>query len=178
MADGSFRSELFAFADAFIERSAALDPIAATDYGIDRYDDQLTDFSLEHESERSDFLRSSLASLTTLTPGDDIDRIGKEVMVERLTATLGLAESGEHRRTFSVLSSPASQIRQVFAIQPAASPEHAEKIRSRLASVRAALESLARRPGRGLRKRAGAGPPSAARCGRPARHVRPGFVPG
>jgi uncharacterized protein (DUF885 family) len=141
MADGSFRSELFAFADAFIERSAALDPIAATDYGIDRYDDQLTDFSLEHESERSDFLRSSLASLTTLTPGDDIDRIGKEVMVERLTATLGLAESGEHRRTFSVLSSPASQIRQVFAIQPAASPEHAEKIRSRLASVRAALES-------------------------------------
>jgi uncharacterized protein (DUF885 family) len=141
MADGPFRSELFAFADAFIERSAALDPIAATDYGIDRYDDVLTDFSLAHASERTDLLRSSLASLADLVPADDIDRIGKDVMVERLTATLGLEESGERRRTFSVLSSPASQIRQVFAIQRAESAEDAEKIRSRLLAVRTALES-------------------------------------
>jgi len=141
MADGPFRSELFAFADAFIERSAALDPIAATDYGIDRYDDVLTDFSLAHSSERTDLLRSTLASLGSLVPADDIDRIGKDVMVERLTASLGLEESGERRRTFSVLSSPASQIRQVFAIQRADSPEDGEKIRSRLEAVRTALDS-------------------------------------
>src|SRR5580704_16163580 len=141
MADGPFRSDLFAFADAFIERSAALDPIAATDYGIDRYDDMLTDFSLAHASERTDFLRSTLASLSGLVPVDDIDRIGKDVMVERLTASLGLEESGERRRTFSVLSSPASHIRQVFAIQRAESPEDAEKIRPRLEAVRSSLDS-------------------------------------
>src|ERR1700722_10040432 len=141
MSDGSFRSELFALADAFIERSAALDPIAATDYGIDRYDDMLTDFSLAHSSERTDLVRSTLASLAGLVPSDDVDRIGKDVMVERLTASLGLEESGERRRIFSVLSSPASQIRQVFAIQRASSPEDAEKIRSRLDAVRSSLDS-------------------------------------
>ena len=35
---GSFRSELFVLADSFIERNAALDPISATGYGIDRHD--------------------------------------------------------------------------------------------------------------------------------------------
>jgi uncharacterized protein (DUF885 family) len=141
MSDGPFRSELFALADAFIESSAALDPMAATDYGIDRYDDMLTDFSLAHSSERTGLLRSSLVSLAALVPTDDIDRIGKDVMVERLTASLGLEESGERRRTFSVLSSPASQIRQVFSIQRAESPDDAEKIRSRLDAVRTALDS-------------------------------------
>jgi uncharacterized protein (DUF885 family) len=141
MADGPFRSELFAFADAFIERSAALNPIAATDYGIDRYDDVLPDFSLDHAAQTTEFLRSSLASLGPIEPTDEIDRIGKAMMVERLTATVGLEESGETRRTFSVLSSPASAVRQVFDLQPARSPEHAERIRARLAAVRGALAS-------------------------------------
>ena len=84
---------------------------------------------------------SRWSALASIVPTDDIDRIGKEVMVERLTASLGLEESGETRRTFSVLSSPASAIRQVFSIQPAQNPEHAARIGSRLAAVRAALES-------------------------------------
>src|SRR5665213_3374494 len=112
MAEESFRSELFAFADAYIERSAALDPIAATDFGIDRYDHELTDFSLARASETTDFVRSSLSTLSAITPMDEIDRIGKEVMTERLTVTLGLEESGETRRIFSVLGSPAAAIRQ------------------------------------------------------------------
>jgi len=136
-----FRSELFAFADDFIERKAALDPIAATDFGIDAYDDQLTDFSLEGAAERTALLRATLTALSTVTPTDEIDRMGKAVMVERLTADLRLEESGEDRRTFSVLSSPVSAIRQVFAIQPARRPEHGEKIRARLAAVGGALES-------------------------------------
>jgi len=141
MAEESFRSELFAFADAYIERSAALDPIAATDFGIDRYDHELTDFSLAHASETTDFVRSSLRALTAITPTDEIDRVGKEVMMERLTVTLGLEESGETRRIFSVMGSPAAAIRQVFDLQPAETPEHAEKIRARLAAVRGSLES-------------------------------------
>ncbi|HXQ58582.1 MAG TPA: DUF885 domain-containing protein [Acidimicrobiales bacterium] len=141
MADETQRSELFANAHDFIERSAALDPLAATAYGIDRYDDRLTDFSLAHAAETREFLRSSLTALAAIVPTDDIDRIGQDVMAERLTATLGLEESGETRRVFSVLGSPASAIRQVFEIQPATTAEHAEKIRDRLAGVGAALES-------------------------------------
>src|SRR5271165_4371576 len=141
MTDGPFRSELFALADAFIEHSAALNPIAATDYGIDAYDDRLTDFSLAHSQETIDLLRSTLRALTAVVPTDDVDRIGQMVMTERLSATVALAESGERRRTFSVLSSPASQIRQVFSIAPAHTTGHAEKIRARLTAVRGALES-------------------------------------
>jgi uncharacterized protein (DUF885 family) len=140
-ADGPLPSELFAFADAFIERTAALNPIAATDFGIDRYDDELTDFSLAHSAETTDFLRSSLATLAAMAPADEFDRIGQAVMVERLSATLGLEESGETRRVFSVLSSPANAIRQVFDLQPALTPEQASRIRSRLAAVRRSLES-------------------------------------
>jgi uncharacterized protein (DUF885 family) len=141
MDNGPFRSELFAFADAFIEKNAALDPMAATDYGIEDYDDRLTDFSLDHDRERTEFVRSSLTDLAAISPTDEIDRIGQAVMTERLTAILGLEESGETRRTFSVLSSPVSQIRQVFAIQRAESAEHAQKIRARLVAVRGSLES-------------------------------------
>jgi uncharacterized protein (DUF885 family) len=141
MANEPFRSELFAFADAYITKSTALNPLAATDYGIDLYDDVLTDFSLASVSERVGLMRSSLAALTAIEPTDDIDRIGREVMTERLAAHLILEESGETRRTFSVLSSPVSEIRQVFAIQPATTTEHAGKIRSRLAAVRGALDS-------------------------------------
>ncbi|MGH9016488.1 MAG: DUF885 domain-containing protein, partial [Acidimicrobiales bacterium] len=136
---GSFRSELFAFADGFIEHSAALDPITATDYGIEGYDDALTDNSPEGIGQRIDFVRSSLSSLAAIVAGDDIDRVGKDVMTERLTAALALEESGESRRTFSVLSSPASRIRQVFDLQRAESPDQAEAVRARLGAVDGAL---------------------------------------
>ena len=139
--DGAFRSELFALADAFIEKSAALDPISATDYGIDTFDHLLTDLSPEAFEAQTKLHRESLAAVAAVKPTDDIDQIAKDVMVERLTATVGLDESGEWRRAFSVLRSPPMRIRQVFALQPAQNPEHAEKIRSRLAAVRASLLS-------------------------------------
>jgi hypothetical protein len=143
MSNGPFRSELFAFADAFIERSAALNPIAATDFGIDGYDHELTDFSLAHD-ERDDRIRALVAHVlwppsrrpTTSTA------IGKNVMTERLTATLGLdsqASRGVPSRCSDVPR--LTQIRQVFAIQRAENAEDADKIRSRLAAVRQALES-------------------------------------
>ncbi len=141
MASAPFRSELFEFADRYIEDSAALDPIAATGYGVDGHDDRLTDYSLAHWEERAGFLRDRLAGLAAVTPTDDVDRVGKSVMVERLEATLGLVESGEMRRTFSVLWSPASEIRGVFEIQAATGPDDAGRIRARLAAVPAALES-------------------------------------
>jgi uncharacterized protein (DUF885 family) len=172
-ADGSFRSELFAFADAFIERTAALNPIAATDFGIDRYDDELTDFSLAHRARRrTSSVRRWPRSRHPTT--DDIDRIGKAVMVERLTATLGLEESGETRRTFSVLGSPASAIRQVFDLQPAETPEHAEKIRSRLAAVRRSLESWRGALDEDSRGGLVAGRRQALGVATPARHLQRG----
>src|SRR5580658_9094723 len=103
------RSELFEFADSYISKSAALNPIFATEIGLDDHDAELPDYSLAHWAETVDHLRSSLATLAGIAPIDEADRIGKAVMVERLSAGLGREESGDTRRTFSVLTSPATE---------------------------------------------------------------------
>ena len=173
MADVSSRSELFAFADAFIERSAALDPIAATDYGIDRYDDELTDFSLAHAAETTDLLRSSLAALGAIVPADDIDRIGKEVMAERLDRLPGAGGVGRDEAHFLGAAVPGvadpAGVRHPTGREPRACREDPVPPRGRgHAPSRAGAVLSTRTPGGGL----AAGPPSGARCGRPARHLR------
>lgn len=135
------RSPIFALADDYIERTSRLSPMSATKRGLDAYDDRLDDFSFHAEEEERRLVRSTIDELETLEPADDIDRLGRTVMVERLSSSLSLIELGERRRTFSALRSPASAIRNVFELQPANTPEHAEKIRARLYCVRASLES-------------------------------------
>jgi uncharacterized protein (DUF885 family) len=141
MPENRFRSDLFELADEFIEKNAELDPMTATRQGIDRYDDRLNDFSVAHTDELADLFRSTLKALDATDAGDDIDRLGKEFMTERLTTQLDILEPGELRRTFSVLWSPASEIRMVFEIQPAGTAADAARLRSRLAGVGAALAS-------------------------------------
>jgi uncharacterized protein (DUF885 family) len=140
MTDAVYRSELFALADDYVEKSAALSPTMATRHGIELYDDRLDDYSLAATDEQAALMRTTLKSLDEVEPIDDIDRVGKAFMVERLTRMLELVEAGETRRTFSILWSPASEIRGVFDIQPAKTPEHAGRIRCRIAAVRGALD--------------------------------------
>lgn len=145
MSEKQFRSEFFAFADAYVTKSVALSPIAATRHGIEGYDDQLGDFSRESAGEEEDLLRSGLAELARIEPRDEIDRVGQALMRERLTSRLALVEAGEDRRTFSILWSPSSSIRGVFEVQPAETEQDAAAIRARLLAVGPALASWRRR---------------------------------
>ena len=45
MADGLRHSDVYDISDRFVERFAALDPVAATLEGIAGYDDRMTDYS-------------------------------------------------------------------------------------------------------------------------------------
>ncbi len=135
------RSELFAFASAYVDETCELSPMNATRIGLDLYDDQLDDYSIEHAGMKTEHIASTLQRLAGIQPTDEIDRIGKAMMTERLTRQLALSESGEVRRTISVLRSPASEIRRIFEMQPATTRQHAERIRSRLRAVRTALAS-------------------------------------
>jgi uncharacterized protein (DUF885 family) len=149
-----FRSELFAFAHRYVDESSRRSPMAATRRGITDYDDRLDDFSPDGLADEELLIRSTLSGLEPIQPGDELDRIGKAVMRERLEASLRLVESGERSRTFSILRSPASSIRNVFEMQRAETPEEAEKVRFRLADVRRALagwrQTLDRDSARGL----------------------------
>lgn len=138
MNDTGHRSEIFQLANAIVERDAASDPIFATSSGISGYDHLLPDFSPERDIRDAEYVDEALRHLLTLNPKDDIDRVGAEVMRERLESRLSLATSGEAARIFSVLSSPVSEIRQVFELM---STDDLTTIALRLAQVRPALNS-------------------------------------
>jgi uncharacterized protein (DUF885 family) len=136
-----FRSAIFAFANDVVEQDAAFDPLFATEAGIPGYDDQLPDFSPSRTTSEIELVRSHLETLSSLAPTDDIDRIARAVLDERLHARLGVLESGESARVFSVIWSPLAGIRQVFELMASDVPDDLITIARRLRAVRPALAS-------------------------------------
>ena len=141
MTSAPHRSEVFSFANDVVERDAATDPIFATNSGITEFDHLLPDFSPERTNADIEIVREFLEELATLVPADEIDRVAFAVLQERLNARLGLLESGESVRVFSVLSSPLSEIRQVFELMATGSADKLNVIAQRLGQVRSALNS-------------------------------------
>jgi uncharacterized protein (DUF885 family) len=139
--DTPARSPLFELADRLVEEHAALDPMLATMFGIKGYDDKLPEFSDERWERDADFSRASLAEVRGIDPTDDVDRAAKAVMEERLSIRGELEGSGEFARTIGVISSPISEIRQVFELMAAESQDDLQNIGARLASVRHALST-------------------------------------
>ena len=132
---------MFAFANEVVERMAKSDPLFATEAGIKGYDHLLPDFSLEQQRRDEQEVRDDLVTLEQVPVASDVDRIAKEVIRERLSAQLSLLEGGEVRRTFSVLNSPVSSIRQIFELMAIDTPEDADTVRTRFDQVRQSIDS-------------------------------------
>ena len=135
------RSQIFALADTLIDKKAELNPLLATMHGVSGYETILPDFSLARGAKEADLARSTLDTLNSLTPIDDIDRIAGAVMRERLESELDLLDSYEAQILFSVLDSPASAIRQIFEVMPASTPDDLSAISARLAAIPDAHDS-------------------------------------
>lgn len=135
------RSAIFALADKYIDELATINPITATNLGIPGHDDKLPDYSLAGSQLQENHFRNTLSALKKLTPIDDVDRIAAEVFKERLESSLGLYESMEMQRVICALASPASDIRQVFEMMDASTPEGINNIIARLHAVPRALNS-------------------------------------
>ena len=129
------RSPIFALSDSYVEKSARLSPMSATYLGITDLNDQLDDFSIEGRAVKADLTRATLAQLATLEPIDEIDRVTKSVMQERLTSSLELHDSFESHILFNVLTSPPANIRQVFEMMPKESAQDFDNIAKRLLAV-------------------------------------------
>ena len=129
------RSPIFALSDSYVEKSARLSPMASTSLGITDLNDQLDDFSIAGRAVEADLTRATLAELNKLEPIDEIDRVAKSVMVERLTSSLQLHDSFESHINFNVLTSPPADIRQVFEMMPKESAADFENIAKRLLAV-------------------------------------------
>ncbi len=134
-------SAVFAFADEVVDRLAKSNPLFATEAGIPGYERLLPDFSPAQQRRDQAETLHDLQALELLDSVSDVDRIAKEVLRERLSVRLALLEADEYRRTFSVLRSPVSEIRQVFELMASATPDDATHVTARLQAVRASLES-------------------------------------
>jgi len=131
----SHRSPIFALSDSYVEKSARLSPMSSTYLGLTELNDQLDDFSIAGRAVEADLTRQTLAELAALTPIDEIDRVAKSVMQERLTSSLELHDSFESHISFNVLTSPPADIRQVFEMMPCESAEDFDNIAKRLLAV-------------------------------------------
>ena len=136
-----FRSEIFALSDQVVEAIAEHSPISATGMGSTLHQERLDDFSIENYEKLINYYREILAKLDLITPLDDIDRIAKSVLIERLQTRIALFESREGYVAFGAIASPSTEIRQVFELMPKSSEADFSHIESRLRDVPRALQS-------------------------------------
>ena len=131
----TYRSEIFELSDIFIDEAAALSPISCTYLGKDVDQDKLDDLSIAGMAKMAQLTRETLAKLQALTPIDEIDRIAKTVMEERLNSSLELHDSLEEHVLWNVLTSPPSNIRSIFELMPRKSDKDFSNIAARLIAV-------------------------------------------
>lgn len=134
----TFRSEIFEISDVYIDEAAALSPMDCTYLGNGLNQDKLDDFSIAGAEIIANLTRRTLKKLELMQPIDEIDRIAKSVMAERLESGLELHESQEGFVLWNVLTSPPSNIRSIFELMARDSAQDFENIASRLHAVETA----------------------------------------
>ena len=134
-------SRIDEIAGAYVDRLAALHPIAATEMGVPGHERELTDFSPGGHAVRVALDRETLADLEAAPIDGERDRVARDAMAERLRLALELDAAGEHDRSLNILWSPAQSLRSVFDLMPRETEEHWSNVAARLAAV---PEGLAR----------------------------------
>ena len=135
-------SAVYELADRYVERFAALDPIAASGEGIAGHDHEMTDWSVDGVNARAEHDRVTLHELDALPPADDADRIAADVLRERLELALVEHEAGERLRDLRVLGSPVQSVRMAFDLMGRDSLDDWQVIVERLALVPQGLASI------------------------------------
>jgi uncharacterized protein (DUF885 family) len=135
-------SPVYALADEYVERFAALDPIAASGEGITGHDHEMTDYSPDGSAERAEHDRAALRALAATGVDTDADRIAADGLRERLELGLELYDNGEQFRELRVLGSPVQYVRMAFDLMPRATLDDWVTIVERMALVPQGLASI------------------------------------
>ncbi len=137
-------SPVYRLADDYVERFAALDPLAATGEGIAGHDHEMTDFSPDGAAGRAEHDRASLRALAAVDPDTmtDADRIAAEVMRERLELAVAEHDAGERLRDLRVLGSPVQTVRMAFDLMARDTADDWQVVAERLALVPQGLSSI------------------------------------
>lgn len=135
------RSEIFAISDEYIDALGRMSPMSATALGIPGYDHLLDDLSIAAETKAADYRREVLARVNAMEPIDDIDRIAREVLIERIESSLNLFDSKEAFITYGPIANPVANIRSTFTLMSTEGDEAVANITARLLAMGSALDS-------------------------------------
>lgn len=129
-------------ASEYVDRYAALDPVGATSMGVPGHDAEMTDYSPDGAAARDALDRETMQALEAVRPSNDHERIGADVMRERLAVALDRYQAGEHLRSVRIMASPFSEIRDCFDLMATDSVEDWETIAARMERVPQGLKSF------------------------------------
>jgi len=127
-------------AEQFVDDYASLEPIAATYFGFQGYDDRLPDLTPDGFAEREELARRALAAMQAVSPIDQREHAAKDSFVERLRVTLDQYAHKTPQSQVSVITSELHSVRSAFDLMPQTTEEHWANIAARLAAAPKALE--------------------------------------
>ncbi|WP_058233759.1 DUF885 domain-containing protein [Devriesea agamarum] len=136
------QSALDALANDYLDAKARLNPYFATSSGIPGYDEDITLFSPEAIETRTDLSRDFLRRLDDVEDADDVDRVTRAAMSERLGLEIEMAEALIPHSQINNIASPIQDIRQVYDLMPQATAKDWAVIAKRLSRTGEATESL------------------------------------
>jgi uncharacterized protein (DUF885 family) len=145
-------TRIFDIADTYVGDLAALSPNMATSLGIPGHEREISDYSPEGHAKVAALQRKALADLADAAPEHDRDRIARDVMTERLGASLGLYDAGEYMRDVKIIGSAMGGVRSVFDQMPRGTEDEWANIAARLAKVRDALAKYRQSLDEGVRR--------------------------
>ncbi len=132
-------TEVDALADSYLDAYIVLNPIAATNMGVQGHERELPDLSPDGLAARADLRRSTLARLDTVAATDASDRVTAAALREELSAAEALRETGAEESDLNNIASPVQAVREVFDLMATATAEDWATVAARLAAVPDAL---------------------------------------
>ena len=134
---------MYELADQYVERFAALDPLAATGEGIGGHDHEMTDYSPDGAAERAEHDRATLRALATTEPTDRRrPHRRRGACASASSSSLVEYDAGERLRDLRVLGSPVQTVRMAFDLMARDTADEWQTVAERLALVPQGLSSI------------------------------------
>ncbi len=128
-------TDIFVLSDRLTDELAALDPILATEAGVEGYNDRWPDLSPEGVQMRQRFWADALTQAKACQSNDRRSHVAKEVLIGECKRNLADYEAGRYRFDLNSIASPWQAFRDVFDLVPTDSASAWEDIVSRLTSI-------------------------------------------
>lgn len=124
-------------ANRFYQDTLALHPEEATSLGLPGHETEYGDYSPAGAEREDELNRELLEDLAGMEPADDVDRVTKAALQERIGLYREIHATG--RTELNNIASPAQGIRAILDLMPTDTAEQWEHIAGRLANLPQAL---------------------------------------